>query len=433
MRLAAVKPAGHRVRRRIARELRDRIDGGMLHFLVDAGGADVERAAEDEREAQDVVDLVREVGTPGADHRVGARLARLVRHDFRVRIGQRHHQRLVRHRLDHVRRQHVGRGKPQENIGAADHVRQHARVGLLRIDRLPAVHQRIAALMHHAVDVADPDVLALRAQRDQEIQAGDRGSAGAGTDDLDVGELLAVQQQRVGDRGTDDDGGAMLVVVEHRDLHARLELRLDLKALRSLDVLEIDAAEGRLQRRHRLDHALDSVGGDFDVEDVDPGEFLEQDRLAFHHGLGGQRADIAEPEHCGTVGDHRDQIGPGGQRRRFGRIVGDLGAGRRDAGRIGQCQVALVGERLGGLDLEFTRARQPVIRKRRGAEIFRIGRHALPHGLSRPRITCGGRSSFEPLVLRQIEPDVKHGQPLGCNIRKRSPSTGGIDGKRQSR
>src|ERR1051325_5444397 len=42
-----------------------------------------------------------------------------------------------------------------------------------------------------------------------------------------------------------------------------------------------------------------------------------------------------------------------------------------------------------------------------------------PTGFSRPRITSRGRSSFEPLVLRQIEPDVKHGQPLGCNIRQR--------------
>ena len=106
----------------------------------------------------------------------------------------------------------------------------------------------------------------------------------------------------------------MLVVVEHRDLHPLLELRLDLEAFRPLDVLEIDAAEGRLQRGHRLDHALDGVGGDLDVEHVDAGEFLEQHRLAFHHRLGGQRADIAEAEHGGAVGDHGDQIGADGQR-----------------------------------------------------------------------------------------------------------------------
>ena len=97
-----------------------------------------------------------------------------------VGIGQRHHQRLVRHRLDHVGLQHVGRRQAEENIGAADHVGQRALVGLLRIDRLPAVHQRVAAFMHHAVDIADPDVLALRAERDQQIEAGDRRGAGAG-------------------------------------------------------------------------------------------------------------------------------------------------------------------------------------------------------------------------------------------------------------
>ena len=56
---------------------------------------------------------------------------------------------------------------------------------------------------------------------------------------------------------------------------------------------------------------------DLDVEDVDAGEFLEQDRLAFHHRLGGQRADIAEAEHGGAVGDHGDEIGAGRQRRRL--------------------------------------------------------------------------------------------------------------------
>jgi hypothetical protein len=40
----------------------------------------------------------------------------------------------------------------------------------------------------------------------------------------------------------------VLVVMEDRDVHARLELTLDLEAFRRLDVLEIDAAEGGLER-----------------------------------------------------------------------------------------------------------------------------------------------------------------------------------------
>src|SRR3954447_12773940 len=111
--------------------------------------------------------------------------------------------------------------------------------------------------MHHAVDIADPDVLALRAERDQEIEARDGRSTRTRADDLDVGQPLAIEPQRIGDGGADDDGGAMLVVVKHRDLHALLELRLDLKTLRPLDVLEIDATEGRLKGGDRLDHAFD--------------------------------------------------------------------------------------------------------------------------------------------------------------------------------
>ena len=285
LRFTAVEAGGDRIDRRIARELGDGIDRGLLHLLIDRGGADVERAAEDEGKAQDVVDLVREVRAPGADHRVGPRFARFVRHDLRVWIGQRHDQRMIRHRLDHLGLQHVGRGDAQENVCAADHLSQRALLGFLRIDRLPAVHQRVAALMHHAVNVADPDVLALRAERNQQIETGDRRSTSARGDDLDVGELLAVQQQSIGDGGADNDGRAMLIVMEDRDLHALLQPRLDLEAFGSLDVLQIDAAERRLQRRNGLHHAVDGVGRDFDVEDVDPGEFLEQDRLAFHDRL----------------------------------------------------------------------------------------------------------------------------------------------------
>ena len=37
-------------------------------------------------------------------------------------------------------------------------------------------------------------------------------------------------------------------------------------AFRAADALQIDAAKGWLEHRHGLDHALDGVGGDLDVE-----------------------------------------------------------------------------------------------------------------------------------------------------------------------
>ena len=59
--------------------------------------------------------------------------------------------------------------------------------------------------------------------------------------------------------------------------------------------------------------------GELDVEHVDAGELLEQAALAFHHRLAGERADVAQAQHRGAVGDHADQVAArgvlGGQRR----------------------------------------------------------------------------------------------------------------------
>ena len=88
--------------------------------------------------------------------------------------------------------------------------------------------------MHHPIDIAHPDILPLRAHGNQKIETGDRRSACAGSNDLDVRELLAVQQQRVADRRADDNGGAMLIVMKYRDLHPLFELRLDLETARRL-------------------------------------------------------------------------------------------------------------------------------------------------------------------------------------------------------
>ena len=111
--------------------------------------------------------------------------------------------------------------------------------------------------------------------------------------------------------------------------HPLAQPRLDLEAFRRLDVLEIDAAEGRLQRRDDVADVVDLVGVDLDVEDVDVGEFLEQDRLALHHRLGGEGPDIAEPEDGGAVGDDGDEVGAAGvdgRGRRIGLAIARQGA-----------------------------------------------------------------------------------------------------------
>jgi hypothetical protein len=137
---------------------------------------------------------------------------------------------------------------------------------------------------------------------------------------------------------------------------------------RSIYVLEVDAAEGGLQGGDHVDETVDVRGVDLQVEDVDSGELLEQHRLAFHHRLGGGGADGAQPQHGGAVGDDRHQVGPGGQLVGARLVLDDRLAGGGDAGRIGERQVALAGQRLGGLHRQLPRPGKLVIGEGGAAE-----------------------------------------------------------------
>ena len=211
--------------------------------------------------------------------------------DLGVRIGQREDQRLGGHLAHHVRLEHTTGRQAQKDVGTFDDLGQGACRGLLGESALVLVHQLGAPFVDHAGQVGHEDVLARQAQLEQQVQAGQRSGARARGDQLDLLQVLAHDLQAIEQRRTHDDRRAVLVVVEHRDVHALAQLALDVEAVRRLDVLQVDAAEGRLQRRDDVDQLVQIVlFVDLDVEHVDAGELLEQDGLAFHHRLGRQRA-----------------------------------------------------------------------------------------------------------------------------------------------
>ena len=105
----------------------------------------------------------------------------------------------------------------------------------------------------------------------------------------------------------------MLVIVEHRDFHALAQLALHIKAVRRLDVFQVDTAKGGLQRGDDVDQFVEIVlFVDLDVKHVDTGKLLEQHALALHHGLGGQRADVTQAQDRRAIGDDRYQIAAAG-------------------------------------------------------------------------------------------------------------------------
>ena len=218
---------------------------------------------------------------------------------------------------------------------------------------LPLVHAFGAALIDHALGVAEDEILRAEAGGLEKFEPGDAGGAGAVADELDVLHVAAGQLQRIHQAGGGDDRGAVLVVMEDRDVEQFAQALLDHETFRRLDILEIDAAPAFAEQLHAIDDLVGILGRHFEIDGIDVGEALEQDRLAFHHRLGRERAKIAEAQDRGAVGDHGDEIALDRVVVGEAFVLGDGEHRHRDAGRIGERQIALRRHRLGRHDFEL--------------------------------------------------------------------------------
>ena len=180
------------------------------------------------------------------------------------------------------------------------------------------------------------------------LGGGNGGSARAAEHHLYAVHRLAHDLEGVEQSRSGDDRGAVLVIVEYRDAQRAAQLLLDVEAIGSPDVLQVDAAHGGLQKLAEADDVVGVLRCHLQVEDVEVCELLEEVPLAFHHRLAGQRTDVAKPQHSGTIGDYGDQVTLGGVAVCLLLVLLDLPARLRDAGGVGESQVALVGQRFGG-------------------------------------------------------------------------------------
>ena len=322
-------------------ELRQRVRGGDLHFLVDIAGAHVKCAAEDAREGQNVVDLVRVIAPAGRDDLRAARL-RVLREDLRRRVRAGEDDRILVHGLDHLGRDGPGRADADEHICADEHVGKASSpaleirdLGHLFLDPV----ETLTPLVDRALAIAHRDVPEARGQ--EQLHDRDGCRAGAGGDDPHVLLLLPNDLQRVGQTGQRDDGGAVLVVVEDGDVARFLQLALNFKAARGGDVLQIDAAERAgnvIDGVHKLVYILR-----FDAERkcIHVAEGLKEHALTLHDRHTGLRSDIAEAEDGRAVGNDGAEIPAAGQLVAFLKILLDLQARLGDARRVGERQIVL--------------------------------------------------------------------------------------------
>ena len=164
---------------------------------------------------------------------------------------------------------------------------------------------------------------------------GRTGRAGTILDDAHILDALANHLEGVEHPRQHDDGGAVLVVVEHRDVQFPLQFRLDLETLGAADVFQIDAAEGRRDGLDGGDHFLLAAGVQADGECVHTAELFEQDALALHDRQARLGADVAQAQHRRAVGDDRHRAALEGVGIHFVRVGLDPAAGFRHAGGVG--------------------------------------------------------------------------------------------------
>ena len=196
----------------------------------------------------------------------------------------------------------INRSAPLDSLCQA--AGQTARVGGLGQRRLVSGQSSRAPGVQNPVFVHGDDVLHPCGL--QHLDDGGARRPRAVLHHPDPADVLADDLEGIEYAGQHDDGGAVLVVMEYRNIQIPFQFCFDLKAFGAADVFQVDAAEGggdRLDRRH---HLLLGGGVQTDGERIHAAELLEQNALALHDRQAGFRADVAQAQHGSAVGDHRD-------------------------------------------------------------------------------------------------------------------------------
>ena len=150
-----------------------------LHFIVDVRCAHIERSAEDAREAQYVVHLVRIIASSCADNGCSC-CFRLVRENLRRRICAGKDDRIFCHRTYHIGSERTRRRNANKNIGSFDYLCKRALLMVVVCDLRHLLFDRVkavASLVNRTFAVCHDDV--FETHRNQQADNGDSGCTGS--------------------------------------------------------------------------------------------------------------------------------------------------------------------------------------------------------------------------------------------------------------
>ncbi len=123
--------------------------------------------------------------------------------------------------------------------------------------RFPLIHRPFAPLVNRASAVTDDNIIGWNSHDFQQLNTSNRCGAGAIANNLDAFHVATGQVKRIDQTRSGNDGGAMLIIMENRNIQLVTKLLFNDKTFRCLDIFEVDSAKGW---RHQLDRADKSIG-----------------------------------------------------------------------------------------------------------------------------------------------------------------------------
>jgi hypothetical protein len=161
---------------------------------------------------------------------------------------------------------------------------------------------------------------------------------------------------------------------------------------------------------HELDDLVNVLRVDAERERIDAGEFLEEHRLALHHGHCRSRTDVAEAEHGAAVADDRDGVGLDRQGPRLRGVLVDRCAHTSNPRRVNHRKLVAGPDPRPGLDLDLAAGMQQERPVRDVVDLHSVERpHLAAHGFP----MCGvgaleGDVAYDLTVLDAHEVDRAH-------------------------
>ncbi len=182
------------------------------------------------------------VRAAGRHDGVVAHLGDFFRRDLGIRVRHGEDDRLRGHARHHFLGERTSSRKAKKYVRAIDGFGKRARLGIDSMSRFPLVHALLAPAIDDARGIAEDRVFMGHPHGFHQLKARDASRARAIAHELDVLYIAPRQMQRVDEPRNGDDGGAMLVIMENRNIHQLAQTAFNQKAVRSLDVFKIDAA-----------------------------------------------------------------------------------------------------------------------------------------------------------------------------------------------